>query len=117
MALAVDSARDGAKTILKRIFTTALARIAGGFVDGANADEAYLCEGGRVVHIEPGQLELLRSSDACIAGCFGLKPKPGSASAEAAPAPSAVRPAERPSPGAVRIINAGESGRRFKPAR
>lgn len=37
------------------------------------ADEAFLCEGGRIVYVKFGDLERLKRTDACIAGYFGLK--------------------------------------------
>ncbi len=37
----------------------------------AAADEAYVCEGGRIVYVKLGQVEALRRSDPCIAAYFG----------------------------------------------
>ncbi|OYW56735.1 MAG: hypothetical protein B7Y80_01220 [Hyphomicrobium sp. 32-62-53] len=58
--------------------TTRLGLFALGFlaatgVEAVRADEAYLCEGGRIVKVTPGTLESLKRTDACIAGYFGLK--------------------------------------------
>jgi hypothetical protein len=58
--------------------TTRLGLFALGFlaatgVEAVRADEAYLCEGGRIVKVTPGTLETLKRTDACIAGYFGLK--------------------------------------------
>lgn len=36
------------------------------------AAEAYLCEAGRVVYVELGDLERMKRTDACIAGYYGL---------------------------------------------
>lgn len=58
--------------------TTRLGLFALGFlaatgVEAVRADEAYLCEGGRIVKVTPGTLETLKRTDPCIAGYFGLK--------------------------------------------
>lgn len=36
----------------------------------ATADEAYVCEGGRVVYVRFGELESMKKSDACIAAHY-----------------------------------------------
>lgn len=41
-------------------------------VNSANADEAYVCDQGRIVYVKPGQLEHLKRTDPCIAGYYGL---------------------------------------------
>ena len=58
---------------------------------GARADEAYVCEAGRVVYVKMGELESLKHSDPCIASYYGIKlpavtpaPAPNSATAPAA---------------------------------
>lgn len=48
----------------------------------ARADEAYVCDAGRVVYVKPGELEAMKHSDACIAGYYGITLAP----ARAAPA-------------------------------
>lgn len=64
-------------------------------VEAVRADEAYLCEDGRIVKVAPGQLEVLKRTDACIAAYYGLK-------IEAAPPieTGAIAPAARRSPAA-----------------
>lgn len=64
-------------------------------VEAVRADEAYLCEDGRIVKVAPGQLEALKRTDACIAAYYGLK-------IEAAPPieTGAIAPAARRSPAA-----------------
>jgi hypothetical protein len=42
-------------------------------VEAVRADEAYLCDGGRVVKVPFGKLEEMKRTDACIAGYYGLK--------------------------------------------
>jgi hypothetical protein len=39
----------------------------------AVADEAYVCDAGRIVYVKPGELEHLKRTDPCIAGYYGLK--------------------------------------------
>lgn len=50
---------------------TALASVLGAPVQ-AIADEAYICDAGRIVYVKPGELEHLKRSDPCIAGYYGL---------------------------------------------
>lgn len=38
----------------------------------ARADEAYVCDAGRVVYVKPGELEAMKRWDPCIAGYYGL---------------------------------------------
>lgn len=42
-------------------------------VEAVRADEAYLCDGGRIVKVPFGKLEDMKRTDACIAGYYGLK--------------------------------------------
>lgn len=51
------------------------------------AEEVYLCDGGRLVRVKPGELEALKQSDACIAKYYGLEI---SAPAPVAPTPIPV---------------------------
>lgn len=54
--------------LMTKLLVAAGAALAGGFlVEGARADEAYVCEGGRVVTVKPGTLEHLKATDDCIA--------------------------------------------------
>ncbi len=56
----------------------------------ARADEAYVCDAGRVVYVKPGELEAMKRSDPCIASYYGitLTPAPSGASAKPARAPA-----------------------------
>lgn len=45
----------------------------------ARADEAYVCDAGRVVYVKPGELEAMKHSDACIAGYYGITLPPAGA--------------------------------------
>lgn len=38
----------------------------------AQADEAYVCEGGRVVTVRLGELDVLKRKDPCIAAYYGI---------------------------------------------
>lgn len=42
----------------------------------AKADEAYVCEGGRIVTVRLGELDVMKRKDPCIAAYFGVKPEP-----------------------------------------
>jgi hypothetical protein len=72
----------------------ALALAAGAWAEAARADEAYICDAGRVVYVKPGELEIKKLQDPCIAKYFEGTPtvaKSGTvssvASTLAAPAP------------------------------
>lgn len=54
----------------------------------AFADEAYVCEGGRIVYVAFGDLERLKRTDACIAAHYGLQVAPTAPVAEAGAAKS-----------------------------
>lgn len=41
----------------------------------ASADEAYVCEGGRVAYVRFGQLEAMKRKDPCIAAYYGGTPE------------------------------------------
>lgn len=71
----------------------------------ARADEAYVCDGGRIVTVRVGELEAMKRKDPCIAAYYGIKADASSASPSmSAPAPARVAfvepplPARRPSP-------------------
>lgn len=87
--------------MMKLLFAAGAALAAGFLVEGARADEAYVCEGGRVVTVKPGQLEELKKTDDCIAYYYPdarrkSDAKPGAAGA-AAVKTSAQAPSQ-PSP-------------------
>lgn len=46
------------------------------------ADEAYVCDGGTVVYVAPGELEAMKRTNACVAAYYGLTIE------EAAPVPA-----------------------------
>lgn len=61
----------------------------------AQADDAYVCDGGRLVYARPETLEKLKQTDPCIAGYFGLAPvRPANTAPSAAtrPAPAPGEP-------------------------
>ncbi len=109
--------------IVKGCIVAALALAAGAWVEVARADEAYICDAGRVVYVKPGELELKKLQDPCIAKYFEGTPSATKSAVAAAPtASTAATPTavhvppkngvDRPVPLAsgdfrnVRIINA-----------
>ena len=63
----------------------------------AQADDGYVCDGGRLVYARPETLQKLKQTDPCIAGYFPTKPKarpeqPAAAEGPAANANSARDP-------------------------
>jgi hypothetical protein len=57
----------------------ALGFVAATGIEAARADDAYLCEDGRIIYVKLGQLEKLKQSEPCIAAYFGLKVDPNAA--------------------------------------
>ena len=55
----------------------------------AFADDAYVCDGGRIVYARPETLEKLKQTDPCVQGYFKFQPTPA-APAQAAPDAPAV---------------------------
>lgn len=53
----------------------------------ARADEAYVCEGGRVVQVRLGELDRLKRTDPCIAAYYGLSIQASPVSEAAPPLP------------------------------
>lgn len=75
--------------VAKVLGVAALALIAGVVIENApaKAAEVFVCEGGRLVRVKPGELERLKRTDACIARYFGLSVGgPETVQPEAAPA-------------------------------
>jgi hypothetical protein len=108
-------------TVIRLFATAFVALLAGWLVESARADEAYVCEGGRIVDVKLGELERLKREDACIAQYYGL-PAPGQPPATAArelkPTTSAGEAAAKPpqaTASGLRVINSTESGRWFRP--
>ena len=60
----------GALAMIRHIFS--VAGLLALFAAPARADEAYVCDAGRIVYVKPGELEGLKHTDACIAGYYGL---------------------------------------------
>jgi hypothetical protein len=120
-------------TVLKIISTALLALVAGWFVESAKADEAYVCDGGRIVYVKFGELERMKRHDPCIAAYYGMTvagsaapagdivrvPAPVPASRDRTQAAKAAAPAttvasgDSSEPARIKIINGGESGRWF----
>jgi hypothetical protein len=98
-------------TVVKGCIIAAIALTAGGWAEVARADEAYICDAGRVVYVKPGQLETMKHEDPCIAKYFeqtpSVKPAARAAQVEAA----AEIKTRIPNPVGdfrnVRVINAG----------
>lgn len=103
-----------------------LALVAGAIAERAKAEQAFLCEGGRIAYARGlAQLERLKATDPCVAGYFGQTTLRGAdrpATASAAPRTGAAsppgpvasarapdEPAPSSSPVTVRILN-GQSG-------
>jgi hypothetical protein len=69
----------------------------------AQADDAYICDGGRMVYARPETLEKLKASDPCVAAYWRLN-EAASPASEPAPAtgpqtlagPPAAKPAGKP---------------------
>ncbi len=98
-------------TVIKGCVIALVALAAGALTEAARADEAYICDAGRVVYVKPGELEIKKLQDPCIAKYFEQTPaaKPVSRQAEPVAALAVTpRPAEPVSADYrnVRIINA-----------
>lgn len=108
------------------------ALVAGAIAERAKAEQAFLCDGGRIVYARgAAELERLKATDPCVAGYFGKTPlrgadrpeavpalRAGAASgpapvASARPAPSAVESNE---PVTVRIVNGRPGADTWKPS-
>lgn len=55
----------------RRLFLISLGFLAAIGIEAARADEAFLCEGGRIVKVPAGRLEAMKQTDPCIASHFG----------------------------------------------
>jgi hypothetical protein len=108
-------------TIIKRCSIAAVALAIGAWNGAARADEAYVCDAGRVVYVKPGQLEIMKLQDPCVARYFENTPsaRPAARPPQTADAAATVAPTASPAPVArkqavdpiadyrnVRIINA-----------
>jgi hypothetical protein len=90
--------------IFKVIATAVAALVAGVLVEGARADETFVCDGGRLVRAKSADIETLKRTDVCIAQYFGLSVADA---AEPAPAPMLARD--------VTSEQAGTTGRVIEP--
>lgn len=96
-----------------RVFTVisiaGLALAAGAVVERVKAEQAFLCEGGRIVYAQGDEVERLKRTDPCVAGYFGVSTlrtsdtAPAPAAAIAPTASAAVSATATPE---IRILNA-----------
>lgn len=118
-------------TVLKLLMTATFALVAGWFVELAKADEAYVCEGGRIAYVKLGQLERMKREDPCIASYYGgtvaqsssqgavgtpiasAGPDGRSTASTNSPGAVAETPTQTGAPQGLKLINANESGRWF----
>ncbi|MFX4412571.1 hypothetical protein ABTA43_20190, partial [Acinetobacter baumannii] len=63
------------------------------FIATARADDAYVCDGGRLVYARPETLDKLKQTDPCIMQYYGLKPPQPAATASVTPIVAAAAPA------------------------
>ena len=61
-------------TIIKGCIIAAMTLAAGAWAESARGDEAYVCDAGRVVYVKPGELEVKKLKDPCIARYFETTP-------------------------------------------
>lgn len=57
-------------SVIKGCIVAAVALAAGAMAEFARADEAYVCDAGRIVYVKPGELEMKKLQDPCIAKYF-----------------------------------------------
>lgn len=57
--------------VIISVLATAVALGSPPFLGGAYADEAYVCEGGRVAYVRFGELEAMKRKDPCVAAYYG----------------------------------------------
>lgn len=75
-------------SVIKGCVIAAVALAAGAMAETARADEAFICDGGRVAYVKPGELEQKKLQDPCIAKYFEKiqTVKPSAAKVESATA-------------------------------
>ncbi len=61
-------------SVIKGCVVAAMALVAGAVAETARADEAYVCDAGRIVYVKPGELEIKKLQDPCIAKYFENTP-------------------------------------------
>jgi hypothetical protein len=72
-------------------------------VNDAKADDAYICDDGRLVYAKPSTLEKLKATDPCIAKYFKTTPQPLPQSAPVASQPTGTNAGALPTPPAPRF--------------
>lgn len=60
------------RAVSKSVLGGVLALCASAASQPAQADEAYVCEGGRVAYVRFGQLEAMKRKDPCVAAYYGV---------------------------------------------
>lgn len=123
--------------IIAVLSIAAFALTAGAIVERAKAEQAFLCDGGRIVYAHgAAELERLKASDACVAGYFGQSTLRASGRAETgtgtptlrseansgpSPVASTARPKPVPEvssePVTVRVLNARSGADTWSPDR
>lgn len=58
--------------ILKVLLVASLALIAGALAENVRADEIFLCEDGRQLHVATKDVGVAKQTDPCVAAHFGL---------------------------------------------
>ena len=86
-------------SVIKRCVIAAVALTAGAIAGTARADEAYVCDGGRIAYVRPGELEIKKLQDPCIAKYFEITQTAKPATARAAIASPAVTPVSQTAAG------------------
>jgi hypothetical protein len=84
-------------SVIKGCIVAAVALVAGAIVESARADEAYVCDAGRIAYVRPGELEMKKLQDPCIAKYFentqSVKPAAAKSAAASPTTTSAPQPA------------------------
>ena len=71
-------------SVIKGCVIAAVALTACAIAESARADEVYVCDGGRIAYVKPGELEMKKLQDPCIAKYFENTQTAKPATAEAA---------------------------------
>jgi hypothetical protein len=72
-------------------------------INDARADDAYICDDGRLVYAKPATLEKLKATDPCIAKYFNVTPPPLAQTAPVAGLPTGSKAGALPAPPAPRF--------------
>ena len=96
---------------------TALGIATGLTTHAAHADDAYVCDGGRLVYARPETLEKLKQTDPCIQAFYRSTPAaPAAAAAPVATAPAQSAPASSPIASPTPSVTAKNKAPSAKPA-